>query len=493
MKRQAFITKTEHKTIERKWETAVQNEKAKLYSQLTAVSSVERKLKRRQAELASKLTPYFEARKKGTVVLTRAQKRNTVEQLTSLKDVTRQIEEISKQRHGIETKNNELEKTVTDNISTESATLANNKTLQLTIRDKLESDADFLGDTDYLLIFIATSKTQKKNGAPDNYPLLEDIHPKHLSEFRSSYPKLKLGIISHLSIYDLMTKFSSYFIDIDWTLIRSLEDFDGPLNSATLTDVSRELELDLQQMRIIDNSLGFGRECKELDLKYCFWGKPQLSSWAQFNDPLKIPNWALSPSNAWLTLEVALENGNISKSMASLIDRHGLQVSVLGRYFPYSTDPRHRQQEGALSRCLLAAKNTGFPNVIIDGLATAIAHYPEDTLITAIPDKDDARCKRMSSLLKNLASHPSLQGYSFSNSVLEYCAGAGTLQKISRSEKSRHLKINLHLKDVHQVELAAVLVIDDIVTSGATLSRVNDLLVNNGAERVDFIAMAGTI
>ena len=163
MKRQAFITKTEHKTIERKWETAVQNEKAKLYSQLTAVSSVERKLKRRQAELASKLTPYFEARKKGTVVLTRAQKRNTVEQLTSLKDVTRQIEEISKQRHGIETKNNELEKTVTDNISTESATLANNKTLQLTIRDKLESDADFLGDTDYLLIFIATSKTQKKN------------------------------------------------------------------------------------------------------------------------------------------------------------------------------------------------------------------------------------------------------------------------------------------------------------------------------------------
>ena len=493
MKKEAFITKTEHKTIERKWETAVQNQTANFHSQLTAVSSVEGKLKRRHAKLSSKLAPFFAARKKGTVVLTRAQKRNTVEQLMSLKDVTRQIEETSKQRHGIETKKYELEKTVTDNIASEIATLANNKTLQLTIRDKLESDADFLGDTDYLLIFIATSKTQNKIGDPDNYPLLKDIHPKYLSEFRSSYPKLKLGIISHLSIYDLMTKFSSYFIDIDWTLIRSLEDFDGPLTSATLTNVSRELEIELERIRIIDNSLGFVRECKELDLKYCFWGKSHLSSWAQFNDPLKIPNWVLSASNAWLTLEVALEKGNISKSMACLIERHGLQVSVLGRYFPYSTDPRHRQQEGALSRCLLAAKNTGFPNAIIDGLAATISHYPEDILITAIPDKDDARCKRMSSLLKNLASHPSLQRYSFSNSVLEYCTGAGTLQKVPRSKKSAHLKKNLHLNDVHRIELAAVLVIDDIVTSGATLSRVRDLLVNNGAERVDFIAMAGTI
>lgn len=493
MKKEAFITKTEHKTIERKWETAVQNEKANFYLQLTAVSSVERKLKRRYAELASKLAPYFAACKKGTVVLRGAQKKNIVEQLTSLKDVAHQLEETSKQRHGIETTKNELEKTVTDNINSELTTLTNNKTLQLTIRDKLERDADFLGDTDYLLIFIATSRPQKQIGAPDNYSLLEDIHPKHLSEIRSSYPKLKLGIISHLSIYDLMTKFSSYFIDIDWTLIRSLEDFDGQLISATLTNISRELGIELQRMRIIDNSLGFERECRELDLKYCFWGKSHLSSWAQFNDPLIIPNWALSASKAWLTLEVALEKGNISNSMASLIHRHGLQVSVLGRYFPYSTNPRHRKQEGTLSRCLLAAKKTGFPKVIIDGLAATIANYPEDILITAIPDKDDARCRRMSTLLKNLASHPSLQRYSFSNSVLEYCAGSGTLQKMSQSEKSAHLKINLHLKDVHRVELAAVLVIDDIVTSGATMSRVKDLLVNNGAEQVDFIAMAGTI
>jgi predicted amidophosphoribosyltransferase len=187
-----------------------------------------------------------------------------------------------------------------------------------------------------------------------------------------------------------------------------------------------------------------------------------------------------------------METGSTFRGEIPLIDVDDLKISVLGRYFP-TRYRQHKEREGTLSRCILAAKNSGFPQVIIDGLASAILNYPEDTVITVIPDKQDKRRKRMSTLLKALQSHPALKSYNFSNALLQYLPGAGTLQGMSPEQKTAHLEHYLAVKDSTQIELSAILVIDDIVTHGATLARARHILVDNGALRVDFIAISKTV
>lgn len=492
MKKSAYITHTERRNIEGKWHQSIETEKARNRANLVAISSEEKKLIRSESILSKALKPYVEASIKKTLVLTTEDNSNYILLLNKLKNLRSTMKDLRIKKSQIEDVQTVLEKHVTDNIANEIAALINNKQLFINKRNKIEQDAEHIGKNDYLVLFIANGSTAKTGGKANQYVLLGNIQPHHLLDIASPNSRIKFGIISDLSIYDLMTQFMPYFDKINWTIIRSQEDLDEPIDSKLLVDICTELDSDLQQLRVLGDTLGSTYEYRKLDIKHCLWARQHIATWTQFNDPRLIEDWVRLPSKSWLRLEVAMEIASTFQGDIPLIELHDLEISVLGRYFP-TRYPQHNERAGALSRCLLAAKNMGFPQEIIDGLASAIIEYPEEMIITVIPDKQDNKYRRMSALLEALQTHSALEGYTFSNSLLEYLDGAGTLQGMGHNQKIAHLNNYLVVQDAAQIELKSILVIDDIVTHGTTLSRAREILIGNGALQVNFITMSMTV
>lgn len=172
-----------------------------------------------------------------------------------------------------------------------------------------------------------------------------------------------------------------------------------------------------------------------------------------------------------------------------------LPVVALGRYF--STSFHKRANWHPLSVAMLTFKRTAiFPRAWSTVLQTAITRIAEQRqrrlLITVMPAKPDTR-PRLELLLAALASD--LAGNvdcDFKTDVMEFSAGATSshLERRSREQRLLHAERFLRVAQPHLVKDRDVVLLDDIVTSGASLVIARERLHAAGAVSVTCIALA---
>lgn len=203
-------------------------------------------------------------------------------------------------------------------------------------------------------------------------------------------------------------------------------------------------------------------------------------------------DWLPAPQSLQFRLEAALEPNGASDGYFEIIDYGQFKVVTLGRYFPKRID-RHFSAEGLLSKCILQAKDSGYPDEITQGLACTIMQLAAGTIVTTVPDRDTGKYKRMHSLIHQLKVLDELQHLSFSSTILEFARESISIRRLSYENRVSHLHNSLHTSSSNiDISGCSILVIDDVVTTGATFSRAYELLKGSGAQNVYFIAMAKT-
>ncbi len=176
-------------------------------------------------------------------------------------------------------------------------------------------------------------------------------------------------------------------------------------------------------------------------------------------------------------------------------------VYGLGRYFPWSCEKR---RDWRLSRSVLELKESAvFPKAWLQATALTIRDFQEFTkdaslIVTTIPARP-GRVARLKAFLKQLEESgllPSDGTVSFAPELLGFHEGVLSNHHDKLGAADRYANIRDHLY-VRQPELLAskpnVVVIDDVVTTGATLYHAKRFLHKAGADLVMPLAMALTI
>jgi predicted phosphoribosyltransferase len=116
-------------------------------------------------------------------------------------------------------------------------------------------------------------------------------------------------------------------------------------------------------------------------------------------------------------------------------------------------------------------------------------------LVTVVPAKS-GRPRNMEQLLASLTADAGAgHDCAYIDDVFAFVDGATSshFDKTSKLERYQKLKASLALKDAAAVVDRHVVVVDDIVTSGATLVSAKSLLHNAGAKTVTCLALARAI
>lgn len=175
-----------------------------------------------------------------------------------------------------------------------------------------------------------------------------------------------------------------------------------------------------------------------------------------------------------------------------------MPVVALGRYFARSRKNR-AAWHGLTSEMLEFKRSANFPGTWVAVLNTAvkgIAQYRKSALvITVMPAKPGSH-PRMEKLLCALASE--LGNYydcEYVDDVLAFRAGVKSshLEKASKAERFYIAQKFLEVKKPERIRGRDIVLIDDIVTSGASLVSARSLLDAAGAATVTCMALAQAI
>lgn len=203
--------------------------------------------------------------------------------------------------------------------------------------------------------------------------------------------------------------------------------------------------------------------------------------------------WTPYSNGSTLTLEAVFEKNRTDENRVDILNYENFQVASLGRYFPKRLD-QHFGPEGRLSRAILQAKTSGYSDQIVQAVATTIMSLPEGTIVTTIPDRLSSKYKRMQCLIEDLNSFYELNHLSFSKKIFEFSPEADSIHGLSYEKRVTQLKNNLQTATrMLESSSYSVLVIDDVITTGATFLRAYELLKNTGVKDIYFIAMARTV
>lgn len=190
---------------------------------------------------------------------------------------------------------------------------------------------------------------------------------------------------------------------------------------------------------------------------------------------------------------------------------HGqfVRVLALGRLFPDNKEIAQRRRWHEITRQIHALKNAiEFPRAWVLAIRGAIRReigdrwFFEDTqlVVTVIPSKS-GRTARLERFLAQLAQnheadpiHPDAE-IEFIPDVLSYKPGArshhGAL--LSAQERFENVRDNLFVNRPNEVGRQHFLVIDDVVTSGATMYYAAKYLRAAGAAKVACVALTQTV
>lgn len=174
------------------------------------------------------------------------------------------------------------------------------------------------------------------------------------------------------------------------------------------------------------------------------------------------------------------------------------KVHTLGRYFPREGDTLTLHQGHALSK-QVARKELKEPFAIPEPWTRAaehavqrIAEDHESNLVSIVPAKPgrDPRLERLLDAVQKAVAK-TFPEVAFSPHTLRFSAASGQVKHKGVTE--RRAEVEEHLSLNEKVKGKRVILIDDVVTTGGTISTAAELLDGGGASDVRLLGMAKTI
>lgn len=181
-------------------------------------------------------------------------------------------------------------------------------------------------------------------------------------------------------------------------------------------------------------------------------------------------------------------------------------VAVLGKMFSRYQSLRPRAQFHELTQQILAHKDSvRFPECWIDslrsylGFVLALRNASGETVLTVVPKKPNG-VPRMESLLVQLARSldespiPNLR-VRFRPDLLSFDEGVESAhgRHLSAEQRRANVEAHLHVAQPDAVRGQRVLIIDDVITTGASLLWSSRLLTAAGATQVKCLALAKAV
>lgn len=218
---------------------------------------------------------------------------------------------------------------------------------------------------------------------------------------------------------------------------------------------------------------------------------------AVLTEPSDLLMYLTSPAlgrpflEAWLMDEdwEALDYAESFPAWTDVPDQEVLSVGVLGRYFPRYGQTLHLHNAHLLSQQIVEKERPGpfcMPDTWLHPLGTMLAAHDVDivTVIPAKPGKD----QRLERMLDQLQGE---HGAAYMPDLLAFEPGTPDVKTLSVTE--RYPTIKQYLRVQGDCRGKRVLVLDDVLTQGATLQAATERLREAGAVEVRRLAIVRTI
>jgi hypothetical protein len=358
---------------------------------------------------------------------------------------------------------------------------------------EIEARFEIISKSDRILIFVPDNSSSDLGSGTNLSQILDGITPQFISQMQSDHQDIKIALVINRPIYDVISPYAAYFQDISWVALETAKDADFNDLIDILYSLIAKFPVPKANLRVISNSFRVLDKIQGLGISAVRWtSKDSSPSGETINDPNDIIPWINVPTSCKLYLEQAVRSDFGRKINGGFRQVDAIDIQYFGRYFK-KDDPRSFGADGILTQSILRAKHNHYSENIIEGLAEIIKTYPKNIWVTCIPDKE-GKPHRMRTLLASLSKRQDLSDHKFADNFFLYFNDSSFSTKGLNAQRRKE-KLGEVLQRKPEITLAGcdVLLLDDVVTSGATLKRGYECLLEMGADNVYCIAIASTV
>jgi len=378
-------------------------------------------------------------------------------------------------------------------IRNEEERLKRRKKDALAVAAEIEARSEIISKSDRILIFVPDNSSSDLGSGSNLSQILDGITPQFISQMQSEHQDIKIALVINRPIYDVIRPYAAYFQDISWIALETAKDADFNDLLDILYSLIAKFPVPKANLRVVSNSFRVLDKIQGLGISAVRWtSKDSSLSGETINDPNDIVPWINVPTSSKLYLEQAVRSDVGRKVNGGLRQVYGINIQYFGRYFK-SEDPRSSGSDGGLTQAILRAKRNQYSENILNGLAEIIKTFPQNIWVTCIPDKE-GKPQRMRALLESLFKRQDLSDYQFAdNFFLEFKDPSFSTKGLNKQKRKDKLGEVLQRKSEITLAGSDVLLLDDVVTSGATLKRGYECLLEMGADKVYCVAFASTV
>lgn len=362
-------------------------------------------------------------------------------------------------------------------------------------------------------------------------PFRELYSLKELQALRTRFPQMKWGVFTRAPRHYADSLLANSYPGLDWDVVIGFEDVkhtkphsEGVWTAMDATKVKYVNHVALVGDEKVDVQCAYQSGCWSI-LDQTSWGWPWIGPnyWAVERVPdaiIKKPSElgdVLSDPKLFLPeLELRVEGGDPGNRPPRIDHlnhffpvrgQRPVSVAVLGKLFAEYEELKPRYQWHDLTKQLLAHKDAQeFPDEWIQALrrylkaelligsavVTTIPFKPGrpprlEALLAQLKASDDAK-----PILLNIMNRKSL---TFLPALLAFKDAAVSSHGMHLSRDDRFINVgeNLHVQEPQSIQGKRVVVIDDVVTTGASLLWAHRMLLEAGAQSVHCVALAKAV
>ncbi len=348
------------------------------------------------------------------------------------------------------------------------------------------------------------------------------VGPADLRALRVKFPALRFGVFTRSPRCYAETLLQLSYPDFDWDVLVAFEDVRSTKPSGEGVQLAMQLTgvVDPDRVAVIGDDDSDVMAAYHAGARALLWesGGAKIDWRARERVPdafVSRPNDLVSiladPIGSLAAFERALHGAQSDRPwrfdrLMHFSDDPAIpraHIHVGGKMFTANTSLAPRSSRHLVTRSIRQLKDASiFPDAWLDTIREFLGQVSrrirvQDLLVTAIPAKSE-RVPRLEMLLKQVADRngKARQNNSlFDSTVLGFRSGARSHsgEQLDRMDRQRNVRENLYVRSPQAVADRHVVVIDDVVTTGATLLYAHEYLKRAGARTVTCLALTKTV